>query len=366
MRKHITIFSGYNQRAVIAFLRVLKRCEIRSFSVIASSENDMILKTDYRNHVFYIRKHKELDIGEFTELFIRLKKEKNVDEIIVLPSTEALNRFVLDNREYFKRINVSIPLVDKKVYELVSDKEKFWTYCKGKNITVPTVFDFPKEYSVRFVAKPKEYIGHDGKAHTPCLILSQNDYTQFVRENEINDFTYQEYIEGRSYYLLYYFMRDGGVIKFSQINYLQQPGGKSIVMAAPAEIHHEAISEKYEAEIKKLNFTGLLMIEIRERNNEYYMIEANPRLWGPSQLFVDAGIPFFETFLNEYGFLKESSGFYENADIRYYWSGGGRMKNCFWHEGGEQDFLKNSILYEQFDIYKRSDTIAIYKMEGEI
>jgi hypothetical protein len=35
-------------------------------------------------------------------------------------------------------------------------------------------------------------------------------------------------------------------------------------------------------------FYGLVMIEVKEYDNQFYMIEANPRLWGPSQLILDA------------------------------------------------------------------------------
>ena len=34
------------------------------------------------------------------------------------------------------------------------------------------------------------------------------------------------------------------------------------------------------------------------------MIEANPRFWGPSQLFVDAGFNLFESFLFDYNIIE--------------------------------------------------------------
>ena len=59
--KYIILFSGYNQRAVIAFLRTLTQNHVDNYIIFAASEKDSILKTEYRSRVFVIRKNKVLD-----------------------------------------------------------------------------------------------------------------------------------------------------------------------------------------------------------------------------------------------------------------------------------------------------------------
>ena len=54
-------------------------------------------------------------------------------------------------------------------------------------------------------------------------------------------------------------------------------------------IHLDEISHSYGRLIKSLNFHGLIMIDLKKHNNNYFLIEANPRLWGPSQLILDSG-----------------------------------------------------------------------------
>lgn len=56
----------------------------------------------------------------------------------------------------------------------------------------------------------------------------------------------EEFIEGESLYLLYYFTKSGEVYRFSQVNYAQQTGGKSILAAGCATLHNDDISKEYE------------------------------------------------------------------------------------------------------------------------
>ena len=67
------------------------------------------------------------------------------------------------------------------------------------------------------------------------------------------------------------------------------------------------------------------MVEIKKQINVNYMIEANPRFWGPSQLFVDARMNFFEAFLHDFGFLPENPppfNFINAIHKKYFWFGG--------------------------------------------
>lgn len=368
MKILLAIFSGYNQRAVIAFLRALKHNQVEEYAIIASSHNDPIFLTDYKEKVFYVREKTELDKEEIFQNLCMLRNQKGADHIVVVPSTEALNRFFLFYREDFAVHNIYIPLVNEQLYKTISDKDSFWKICKDAFLEVPKTFEFPREFVKEFVAKPKSYVGRDGISHSPELIYTQKDYIRFRENNFIEDFTFQEYVRGESYYLLYYVARKGNIFKFSQVNYLQQANGKSILMAAPARIHHEPIADRYEKFLRKLGFWGFVMIELRKMNDKYIMIEANPRLWGPSQLIVDLGIPLFEAFLFDLTILDAIPIKTVDQNAKYCWSTGTkkpfeRENQCFWHEGGMPEIIGNEEKYLKYDIYNRKDTHGIYDLE---
>lgn len=362
MEKYIIIFSGYNQRAVIAFLRILRKNNIDKYMIIASSHNDPIFLTKYKNKVGYIRKDKALSIELFKRIALMIPDAK---ELLILPSTEALNRFILKNKLELFKLKYEIPLVERKLYEVISDKLYFAQLCKENRFDVPQALNLGSDYETPFVAKPKHYTASDGKNYSPVLVKSKVEFRDFIETYPIDDFIIQEYVFGDSYYLLYYFAKNGEIFEYSQQNIAQQPQGKSILAALPANIHNMEISNRYKELLKNLSFQGFIMIELRKTKDTFYMIEANPRLWGPSQLFVDAGINFFDVFLFEYGYLEKMPLFACDDTIRYLWTGGivqtvERGKKIITYDNLDKDWYKQRE-WQDWDIYNRDDTNMIYR-----
>jgi hypothetical protein len=367
MKKGFIIFSGYNQRAVITFLRTLAREKIE-FGIIASSTSDPIFDTAYAGRVFDIRRGPELTVKLVIESMKKVRKKIMADSCVIAPSTEALNRFLLENRGIIEKNGFDIPLVGKKLYGAISDKLAFTLLCRKNRIAVPGGYPALKAAKLPFAAKPKKYFSAGGKIYEPVLVLDKTERENFEKKYRASDFYFQEYVEGKSIYLLYYFSKDGRVYKYSQENLAQQPFGKSIIAAKSSAWHNTAESFKYERLFKKLGFTGLVMVEVRKRGNKFYMIEANPRFWGPSQLFVDAGINLFEPFIYDLGMKKEEPRFGRQKNARYFWYGGMKAarntgKDCIFY-GGRGKMLPGDISgWISKDIYNRADTAGIFKKE---
>jgi predicted ATP-grasp superfamily ATP-dependent carboligase len=72
---------------------------------------------------------------------------------------------------------------------------------------------------------------------------------------------------------------------------VQQPGGRS-VLKAKIDLLPDDVIKKVDKMLLSLRWYGLLMIEFKELDGEYYAIECNPRLWGPLQLAVDNDFDF--------------------------------------------------------------------------
>jgi len=365
--KCVIVFSGFNQRAVISFLRTLEKNNVQ-YAIIAIP-NDLINKTEYKVKVHSIRGTIDLNLEDIIASIKSVQKKKFCEEYIIAPSTEALNRFILENRSHFEDLNCTIPIVENYLYNKISDKYSFAELCIKNDILVPKEIKLDKNISFPYVAKPKQYYSiKTGRALSPVIISDQQEHNNFISYYDFEDFYFQEFIGGRSLYLLYYFHRNGKVFKFSQENLIQQPNGKSIIAAITSDVHNSNESLKYENLFKSVNFCGLVMVEVKLFKNNYYMIEANPRFWGPSQLFVDAGVNFFECFLNDYSIIDSINESSQIQKARYFWFGGLIQVNfdnnkLVYYDYNSTELINDLPLWLSTDIYSRSDTIEIFKEE---
>lgn len=366
--KAVIVFSGYNQRAVIALLRTLKKHGI-TFGIIAASAEDTIHATAYAHDVVAVRKSKPLDMADITASLNIAKAALGADTYVIAPSTEALNRFFLANTEIIDAGTYIIPLVTSELYEKISDKYQFGELCREHEILVPDEYATLPEALTPCVAKPKAYFALDGSTPRPVLLLTPADIQQFKAEYNEQDFYFQEYVEGESLYLLYYFYEDGSVAKYSQQNLVQQYGGKSIVAAKTSSVHTDTVSGDYERLFASVQYRGFVMIEIRQTSSGYCMIEANPRMWGPSQFFVDAGANLFEAFLYDFGFLQNKPDFSEEQkDARYFWYGGVAedvvaKQQLAYHGYTSDELCRELHVWLQSDVYNREDTRELFKQE---
>jgi predicted ATP-grasp superfamily ATP-dependent carboligase len=369
-KKAFLIFSGYNQRAVVAFCREADRLKV-PFCIIAKSKEDTLFQTNYINRIFAIRTEKMLVIDDLEACLEQTKSASGYNEFVLLPSSEFLNRYFLENRNYFANLNCTLPLVSSELYARISDKYAFGELCRKYSLIVPKEFEDPDRLTFPFVAKPRLYFSND-RARTlqPHLILSESDWTTFLSTEDKSAFYYQEFVEGSCFYLLYYIARDGRVVAFSQQNLLQQADGKSMIVARSANLHLEPIAVKYADMLQQVGFNGLIMIELKKRGDEYVMIEANPRLWGPSQLFVDAQIPIFERFILEQGFEFQPTTLSEVGEVMYFWHGGMVQdekagKALAYHDYTPDQLDEDLEALLGSEVYLREDTKELFYNESK-
>jgi predicted ATP-grasp superfamily ATP-dependent carboligase len=369
MNKTFILFSGYNQRAVISFCRELKALQT-GFYIIAKSPDDPVYQSKYKNDILFARQETDLTLHVFKKYIQQIRKQTG-DTLILCPSSEFLNFFLLHHAAELTRLGCEIPLVNPGTYGLISNKYSFSGICKKHHIAVPEEYNDYRNTDYPFVARPYKNISNGQKTLYPYIIFSRNDLAQFLKNENADNFYFQAYIPGQSYYLLYYFSLNDTVIKYSQKNLLQQANGKSIVFAQSSDIHNRSISEKFERLLHSIRFKGLIMIEIMYYNGEYIAIEANPRFWGPAQLFVDARVPIFKNFI--YDYLGKRTNPFKQGSVKgksvYLWFNG-IMENLLSHKKLKR-YGKMSSMYLflliirhlKDDIYLRKDTFKIFISE---
>lgn len=364
---NVLIFSGANDRAVISFCRYAIQKKI-SIHIVANGDSDFILDTFYKKFVIDVRVKNQLDVTSVLSYCESIKKHID-DSILIVPSTEYLNRFLLENRDILSENNIQIGLCEKEVYEKISDKYLFNQVCIDEGILVPKEYESNPDF-YPFVIKPKQYsIDSKTMLEKPSIIYNSTDFEKYSKNKDLSSYYYQEYIKGKSYYFLYYIFKNGEYSVYSQENLMQQENGGSMILCKSALIHEDLISQDFANLFIKLNFSGLIMVEVKYYKNKFYMIEANPRLWGPSQLILDASMNLFDCFAFENKLISKISKNHYREDQWYFWSGGliqnqQIKKDISYDDLDGTMFLKNYSAFLNNEVYLKKDTINIYLKEN--
>ena len=90
--KKVIIFSGFNQRAVIAFIRTLEKLSV-DYAIIACTKNDTIFKTKYKNKVITTRQVLQLDLNDIIiekdkKASVKYGRDTNLEEFISRENTK--------------------------------------------------------------------------------------------------------------------------------------------------------------------------------------------------------------------------------------------------------------------------------------
>ena len=111
------------------------------FFIIANGLDDLIFKSAYKNSVVFTRVKNELEVSTIVEISDKIKTNQEVNNVLILPTSEFLNRFLLDNRNQLENESIRIPLCSKSLYEKISDKFSFNELCKKHGLNTPKQFD---------------------------------------------------------------------------------------------------------------------------------------------------------------------------------------------------------------------------------
>ncbi len=367
IKQAVVVISGYNTRAVVAFCRWAAANGVR-FHIIAKCKEDPIFQTVYKENIGFTRDSPQLHINSFRKWIDVLCRQYGYQKVIILPSTEYLNRYLLENRTAIESQNGIIPLVNERLYRKISDKLSFAKLCQSYGLDVPAEYNEIPE-NLPFVAKPRSYFSGKGDQLVPHIIRDAQDLDIFHKNEDQRDYFFQQYMYGRSLYLLAYIGKPGSDnnVVFSQENLMQQARGGSIILAKASGFHQSEMAKNYVAMLQEQKFFGLVMVEVRldETNGRYYMIEANPRLWGPMQFCVDNGVDLFSAMFRDYGFEIPDRHTSVDSIMYYYWSGGitHQSQPVAYHNYSSDEFVKNFQELRSQDIFARKDTLSLYMKE---
>lgn len=284
---------------MLGFLRALRQCGKHAI-IVARTCDDRILQTRFRKDVKWIRNSHELSMDVFKRCIHGVREASGQRLLTVLPSTEYFNTFLLKNRLEIEDMGCEIPLVNATVYDLLTSKRSSTDLFAAAGFSVPSELISSMAAEPPIVAKPLHNISRQGQSLYPKILRTRADLDAFQAGALTEEYFLQEFVQGESIYLLLYLPRNGGEeFSWSQRNLLQQPNGKSMLFAEPADFHHSTAAKHVINVLRHSRFWGLAMVEVIQTNDRQVFIEVNPRIWGPIQLCVDHRQPLIYAFIGE-------------------------------------------------------------------
>ena len=97
-------------------------------------------------------------------------------------------------------------------------------------------------------------------------------------------------------------------------------GGRSV---AAKSIYDKKLLKIGKSIIKKLRWNGVMMLEFKYFNNDYYLIEANPKFWGSLDCYC-IWCKFSNRF-DQSKKLKNNKQFYK-VGLKYHWPFDGDLR----------------------------------------
>ncbi|MFL6695642.1 MAG: hypothetical protein ACJ8GJ_00660 [Vitreoscilla sp.] len=348
------LLSGHNDRAVITLCRFLRGAGL-PFAIVAAGRDDAIHRTAYADAVIFNRIDKTVTVEWLAAL------ADAVDAAAIhCPTTEFVNDFVLAHRAQLEAAGWIVGLPDRAVYERLTSKLASQAF-----VAEATGIEAPRAQAMAAlrapcVLKPRVNVSR-GRVLYPQLCLDEAALARARADLDDAEWFAQDYIDGQSRYLCGYLCADGRRAWFWQDNLLQQPGGKSIVLA------RAALEPAFDAgrlfdRLHALGYHGPLMMEVLvDADGRAHYIEINPRFWGPLQLALDACPEILRLFALDHGATLPARPVAPQPHY-YAWAHGARTAGCRRYPAAsdEGDSADLERLLKRHDIYAAPDTAALH------
>ncbi len=372
-QNNVLLLADANERASIATIRALNKSGFRLHIALCQERSSIF------SFIHYIKRDKhEKSLYEYSGIseqeFINslIKISRRIGSYILLPSGEKLLRWATKNRAQLEDNFITLPIVDFDLYELVSNKSSFLDYASRNGLNIPKRLELiPKKFDYPYVIKPAQTDwGNAYILDKPILVENKHIHDAVIKKSLQEDsHIVEEYITGPSYYYcaLYYHGRVD--LSFFQRTILQEPDGGSVIEAIPYQQPVSLIKD-IDRMFLNLGWNGVMMIEVKKRKDFYYVIECNPRFWGPLQCALDNGANFplrlVQLFSGQSCSPVNSNKLDYFPIIGYRWSLGrlnGLIKR--WKTGAKFQFFPcNESHRIQFrDIWLRKDSFGFVPLE---
>lgn len=270
------------------------------FGLILANYKRVKLKSKllYNQKSFLLRKD---TYDNFEKDLLEIERANAFTEFIYLPIEEDTTMLFYEYINHNKKTKIKYLLPNIDSFNLAKNKESLQQFCSSQGFSVPQQYtqssleDLNQGFQ-KLIVKPKEGSGSKGIKYIDSKkelnILKHLDYSKYFVQRQINN--------SKDVYGAFYLFNDGkALISYGhkRIRTFPLRGGVTVY----SELNNnKAVLSIGEEILKKLKWNGFAMIEFLydDIDENYKVIEINPRLWGSIMLSEFIGANFLENYIN--------------------------------------------------------------------
>jgi hypothetical protein len=182
---------------------------------------------------------------------------------------------------------------DYASFQTLNDKNRLMQLCQRCRIKVPRCFEDFEEAAFPLVIKPKVSASAKGVKY----FSDANSFEKYRKKADLGNFLMQEYIKGVG--VGYSVFAVAGEIRFGygHKRLAEYPinGGSSMYRDSYEDQRMAEVAGRI---IKETCWSGFAMFEFKlTEDNELYLIEVNPRIWGSINQGLQNGVNYFSVLL---------------------------------------------------------------------
>ncbi len=239
---------------------------------------------------------------EFIDFMVDRVRSKSYD--ILLPVRSSVTPLIAEHAEKFRPyVNFLLPSAESM--RVANDKELTFKFAEKIGIPIPRTI-YPQKFSdieqeaqrFRYPVVTKAAFGSGSRGL--AYLNSAGDLLKFAEKNlkhesdlAVNRWIIQEYIQGPGCGFFAIFNRGEPKAIFMHRRIREYPitGGPSVMAES---YYHPRLKELGLKLLKALNWNSVAMVEFKLdlKDNEFKLMEVNPRFWGSLNLPVACGVDF--------------------------------------------------------------------------
>lgn len=284
----IGIGSGSSYKAVVV-ANFLKR-NYHNHYIIAFDKHHFFQKVHSKHYDHVIQ-----DDNFFSsQKYLELMNNNKIDIMIPVDSSEY--KLIYSNPDLLETKQLSY-IGNRESFELLNNKIKLHEFAEKLEINVPiSYYNDQTKITPGTVVKPLDLTSAEGVMY----VKSKKDVPTIVAQsNKHGDFIVQKYIHGTGVGLSL-FAQNGEILSMHGHKRLAEfpvTGGSS---AYRTNFQHEMMLDITQKIITATNWSGFAMFEFKlTPDNEIYLIEVNPRVWGSINQGLANGTNYFENIFGK-------------------------------------------------------------------